>query len=205
MIESFTKKHPSTCLRFWAIHPIAILLTDSSLKTEVVIDLLDMVPFGTERQLIWDESQATISTLGRRREYPIDEETIKELADIGTTNAFLALLGRHRLHKLIGQFEFDDLYEFALMDCFAKVVGSDPHLCIAQNTLVTTFADYLQWPPGCGPEYLSGFDFGSTENKQYWAEVALQIRRSWKLAEADGVLMPPDNYVEKLNEPAEIF
>ena len=201
-IVSVLAKYPESNLRLWKAHPIGLLLTNGSLDSNAVIDLLELVPHGPERQLLWDESAETLASLGRRREYPIDEETIGDLSDIGTTNAFLALLGRRRLHNLIGQFELDDFYEVAMMDCFAKVVGSDPHLRITQHILVPAFSDYLQWPPGCGDEYVSGFDFKSMESKRYWKGVNRKITKLQKAAVAAGILMPPGNHVERMKDPA---
>ncbi|QWP77220.1 hypothetical protein J5226_02105 [Lysobacter sp. K5869] len=195
-INAISKKHGNTALRFWAAHPIGQLLTDGDLSADTVLRLLEMLPAGIARSRVWDESPEALARSSFRREVPDDIDTINALADLRTTDAFLALLGRHRLRRLMGQTELDDVYEFALMDCFAAVVGNSPHLCLTKHVLVPVFADYLEWPFGevATQRSIAGLDDGS--RAEYWDDVARKIDRARMEAELRGISMPPKKYIE---------
>lgn len=195
-LRTISIKHPGTSLRLWAVHPIGQLLTDSDLSVDSVLHLMKMLPTGAARQLVWVES----SESSFRREVPDDVECIDTLASLRTTDALLALLGRHRLRRLMGQIEFDDVYEFALMDCFGEIVGSDPHLCLAKHVLIPTFADYLEWPCGGSSEQLHTAEFDDRDRTRYWEGVSRQIDRAQKEAEFRGASMPPRGYIERFRD-----
>lgn len=195
-LSAISAKYPTTLLRFWAIHPIGQLLTDSDLSVDSVLRLLELLPVGPARQLVWVESPGVLAQTSFRREVPDDEETIAALADLRTTDALLALLGRHRLRRLVGQTEYDDVYEFALMDCFGDVVGGDPHLCLAKHVLIRAFADYLEWPCGSRTDQQPATDFDDGSRLRYWEEVAHQIDSARMQAELLGTSMPPKKYID---------
>lgn len=195
-LNTISTKYPNTALRIWAVHPIGQLLTDGELSVDAVLRLLEMLPAGVARSRVWDEPPEALARNSFRREVPDDIDTINALADLRTADAFLALLGRHRLRRLIGQTEFDDLYEFALMDCFGAAVGSSPHLCLAKHVLVAAFADYLEWPFGGSQMQpaITASDDGGRE--KYWDDVACQIDKARLEAEFCGTSMPPKKYIE---------
>ncbi|SDX70717.1 hypothetical protein [Lysobacter enzymogenes] len=197
-INAISKKHGNTALRFWTVHPIGQLLTDGDISVDTVLRLLEMLPAGIARSRVWDESPEALARSSFRREVPDDTDTIDSLADLRTTDAFLALLGRHRLRRLMGQTEFDDVYEFALMGCFAAVVGSCPHLCLAKHVLVPAFADYLEWPFGDSPTQRPIADLDDGSRAEYWDDVAHQIDRARMEAELRGISMPSKKYIEDL-------
>ncbi|MFK3648013.1 hypothetical protein ACI2IY_06185 [Lysobacter enzymogenes] len=195
-INAISAKYPKTALRFWAAHPIGQLLTDGDLTADAVLRLLETLAAGVARSRVWDESPELLARSSFRREVPDDIDTINALADLRTPDALLALLGRHRLRRLMGQTEFDDIYEFALMDCFAAVVGNCPHLCLAKHVLVPVFADYLEWPFGEAPTQHSLADRDGGSRAEYWDDVVHQIDRARMEAELRGIPMPPKKYIE---------
>ncbi|MGH8052243.1 MAG: hypothetical protein ACREPB_16405 [Arenimonas sp.] len=165
-----------TQLLYWAIHPIGILLTSTTLTNDEILDFLDALPtgIGSARSLLWDESDIVIRT-GFRFEIPDDEENIEALVNLKSTEGFLALLGRLRLRQLQGQLDYVDLYENALVDCFAEVVASDPHLCLAKDAMLITFANFLDWQCGWNQPAKTEANMIVDEGEEFWQDIFHQI------------------------------
>lgn len=189
------EKYPDSEFEYWARHPIGQLLTRADLAAGEVVAMLEQIPGGVARQLIWDENAGS-RPHGSRREVPDRPENIQALAELRTTDALLALLARRRLRRMMGQTEHEDVYEFAIMDCFADVVGSQPHLCLAQHVIVPTFADYLEWPPDAMGN--AGERSISPAQIEYWASVTIDIDRARNASQVRGVKMPPSDYIDKV-------
>lgn len=129
-------------LRYWTNHPIGVLLLSPKLSHEQILIILESLPEGEARQLLWDEHG------GARREVPDSEELIDELVALQSIDGLIAILGRLRIRTLLGQTEDIDLYETALLDCFPEVVARSVHLSIARYSLMQALSDFLDWQCG---------------------------------------------------------
>lgn len=192
--DSAIDQFPSSNLAEWALHPIGLLLTDTTLTQDQVVALLDTLPARAARSCIWDESVAEV-TGSHRREVPDVEENIEFLAQLGTSQGFLALLGRLRLRQLQHQTEHTDKYEDALLDCLSDVLTSDPHLFLAKPLIVVCVADFLDWT--CGWRERDADDHTNVERRDFWEDILRRTDLAEGEARLRGLNLPPLRYVKR--------
>lgn len=192
-LDSAVAQFPSSKLLEWVLHPIGLLLTDTTLTQDQVVALLDTLPAGAARACIWDESLSKVAG-SHRREVPDAEENVEFLARLGSCQGFLALLGRLRLRQLQHQTEHNGLYEDALLDCLSDVVTSDPHLFLAKPLILVCIADFLDWMCGWRDPNMEG---GSALRPDLWGDILLRIDAAEREARLRGLNLPPSRYVQR--------
>lgn len=190
-LPKITEAFPSTRIRWWRDHPLAEILCNGSLEQDGVLKALGTCPAGDERQHMWDESCVGMLSWERFRvEIPDSHETIASLAQIGSVESLLMLIGRMRLAQLRGRSEFDMAYECAVWHTLPTCVAQSPHLLLGSEALLAALDGFLSWSPFSDSRF-----FGRLKDKRA-AELRLSFySRLTSEIERLGVQPPPENHL----------
>ena len=147
-LPKITEVFPSTRIRWWRDHPLAEILCNGGLEQDGVLKALGACPAGDEREHMWDESCVGMLSWERFRvEVPDSYGTIGTLAQIGTVESLLVLIGRMRLAQLRGRSELDMAYECAVWQTLPTCVARSPHLLLGSEALLAALDGFLSWSP----------------------------------------------------------
>lgn len=182
---------PGTRIRWWRDNPLAEVLCNGSLEQDGVLKALRTCPAGDERQHMWDENFVGMLSWERFRvEVPDSHETIASLAQMGSVESLLVLIGRMRLAQLRGQSELDMSYECAVWQALPTCVAQSPHLLLGSEALLAALDGFLSWSPFSDCRF-----FGQIEDKRA-AELRLSFYpRLTSEIERLGVQAPPENHL----------
>lgn len=179
-VKDVETKFPHTRLRWWHAHPIASILCNARLEQDGVLKALGTCPAGDERQHMWDETCVGMASWERFRVEVADSlETIASLAQIGSVESLLVLIGRMRLAQLRGRSELDMAYECAVWKTLPTCIARSPHLLFGSEALLAALDGFLSWSPFSDSRFLGQIaDKRAVELRlSFYARLAQEMKR----------------------------
>jgi hypothetical protein len=176
---------------FWH-GPLAAILCEPSKGLDHIRTQLELLPRGNARAAIWDENWLTVWGERLHLDVPDSPELITSLADCGTYEALLALVGKMRLRQLQGQLDHEVDYENAIWKVLPSAIGSSAQLSLARYELIDAVHKFLTWPPFWGTRKLAA----ELERPSY-DELLEHVRRAEQHAIFNGINLPPREVLDR--------
>lgn len=187
-VDKIRSLFPDSHLSWWQRHPIAQILCDASLGQDAVLDALNTLPKGPERQCVWNDYVGAFTWTPFVRELPDTADVIQRLAGMQTPFALLALIGRMRLAQLRGADGCIDVkYEKALLHMLPDCIAYSPQLFLGQEALQEAVWRFLWWSPHAEARFLMQLH----ETKPTLGDVESRLSAAVPLISWPGLPLPP--------------